>query len=390
MKRIQYAALVIFLSCSSVILATNDANFYHARFFPRMPRFDKDLLTTYRAHIAGGSTQTGFNHCGETVSAFDIHGPHDIMLDTKNGSGLHAVSFHGRFEFFEFRFSFIQNFCNGFFMEVYNPLRKISACDIYPEILDIPQQISGDINVTQQIFDHYSFEKIGFSRANFGDATFLFGWTDTYEESNIFDFIDVTLQSGVLAPTSRPKRPDILFDIPSGYNGHTSIPLHCAAAIGLYDWITYGMSADVLFFFDQTRPVRMKNDPHAAGVVATDIGIARIARDPLWHIGWYFEADHVIRGLSLALGHSYDRQEKTTLYPKNRNTFPYAVANRSADLCPWSMHTFHISIAYDFATQKCPTAPVFTVFYNRVLHGKNIFNNSIGSGAFSLNIEWFF
>jgi hypothetical protein len=142
------------------------------------------------------------------------------------------------------------------------------------------------------------------------------------------DFIDFSIESGITLPPSH--------DIGSASAG---LPLKGVANVGIFDWLTVGLEADVILFFNP-HPSSQKN------------------------ICWYFKADHIMRGFSAHIGYSYSTQENTPLvwYPA---------------LPCWSMHTLHIAVSFDAAREQHPHLPWLEFFYDHVLSGKNISGYSL-------------
>ncbi|HBL98642.1 TPA: hypothetical protein DDZ86_03295 [Candidatus Dependentiae bacterium] len=142
------------------------------------------------------------------------------------------------------------------------------------------------------------------------------------------DFVDLSIETGILFPPSA-----------HGRNG-CGVPLKGSVAIGLFDWITIGAEGDVAYFFDSVKSLQ-------------------------YNVNWFLEADHFVRGFSCLLGYSYSHQKPA----------PYFWHPLCCDY--WSMHTLHMSLGYDLATEHHPGLPNLELFYNRLLNGINVTGNSM-------------
>src|SRR5690606_31709429 len=101
------------------------------------------------------------------------------------------------------------------------------------------------------------------------------------------------------------------------------------------DWITMGISADVVAFFDCNN-------------------------GRLCDFTWYLKADHILHGISCLIGYTYSSQHKTPV-PWSQEYLPF-----------WKMDTLNFELSYDSASLSHPFFPSLYFFYIRVLSGKNI------------------
>jgi hypothetical protein len=280
--KLQYKYFFIFFItlCNEFPLKSFDQSvFYHARFFPGEPRLAENWLTSVDMRGSGGSSKEKTDGCG-------------ILL--KNAP-------FSRYRTHHFIFDLAQNFCHGWFVSATIPLHRI-------HILEEPE------------------EDRDFS--SLSNMNFMAGWTLNYEETIYLDFIDFTLETGIILPTAKK---------PAQSRG---MPFHTALAFGIYDWLSWGIQGDIILFFDGNN-------------------------GRLWDLNWYIKADHFLWGFSALFGYSHSNQTEAPV-PWNETTIPF-----------WSMDTFHFFVSYDTAKQSCTWAPHIEFFYNHVLSGKNIIKNSI-------------
>lgn len=418
MKRSLHLSLIPLLFTAS-LCAWDNLHFYRASFFFGEPRFERKGLSTLNARVGAGSTSTAFDGCGKKVCLLDIYGPQvgfelgtgtpckdftnpaDLALQTaemepsRNGFGL--FSYSGKFNIVELDLQFFQNFSNGFFLEIYMPVRKleiknICCSDLSSECSPCPNAGSpiwqAFLNQYNSILNQNCISTCDVKNVGVGDTSFIFGWAENFEETEHLDFIDIMLQAGVLAPTGRRANPDIAFDLPLGYNGHVGFPLNMSVAFGMYEWFTFGGHVMAMPFKSTCQEVRMKTSTAQNGWIKLAKGYAETKPGSLWQIGTYLKADHFMRGISLLVGYSYSTQRPGSINPKCTNTFDSSVVCSDSSLLGWKMHTIHILNEWDFLKECGFFGPRIAIFGNIVVGGQRIFDTSIGGGMVGIDLIW--
>lgn len=163
---------------------------------------------------------------------------------------------------------------------------------------------------------------------NAGPITITIGATGSNLSHPRIDFIDFSVETGIALP------PSYRFGTRS-----VGVPLKGAANIGIFDWITTGIEADVIALFSPSPSIQR-------------------------NFCWYLKADHFMRGFSAHIGYSYSDQSQSPLL-------------WYTSLPCWSMHTAHFAIGFDAARERHPHLPWLEFFYDRVLSGHNIAGYSL-------------
>lgn len=416
--------LVIAIIISAYIIplvAMDTSHFYRAHPpFWHEPRFEEPWLSSTYIDLMGGSTSCSFNNCGKKTSLLNLYGPHKLQFLGQNLPGidptnsldqilLHlaalpvrhnfaSLAFSGRFSLWEAQFNMYQNFCKGFFLHINIPVRTlqlqgIHMHDLTPDDGIFPNRSTPEWQEFLQSFPailhRYHLRICPVSETNIGDMSILGGWTVNHEDTEYLDFIDATIQAGVLIPTGRTRNIHHIFDIPSGYNGHVGCSIIFDASVGAYEWLTVGYHSAGLFLFDKTQTRFMKTAPETNGFINLACGKAKVSPGTYWQVGMYLKADHFCGGGSFLLGYIFDLAEKTCLAPC-KTIFQPAIVNTDSLLKKWLMHTLNVSIEYDFAREDRPNAPYIAFTYSHVLGGKRIFDNSTVGGTIGIDISWCF
>lgn len=436
-SRISLAAATMAITC--FLHAFDNAHFYRAPNFWSEPRFEKKHLTSFDILVAGGSTRQARNGCSDKTCLLNIYGcqnmrllgagvpcknpsnPDDLVLmeleqmTVPPGSCFGMAQFYGKFKECEFDVQFTQNFSHGFFFQAQIPVRKLEIArdccktitttqlctplcfpfeDLSPKECPCP-----DINnpvwqnflhLFPSILYRYGLCLSPIHEIGAGDLSLLVGWTNNYQETDLLDFVDITVKCGILAPTGKKKNQDAVFSIPIGYNGHIGLPASIDAAIGSYEWLTLGVHLGAIIFLDRCYTMRLKTDCGQSGFIKLAKGCANEQEGTIVECGAYLKADHFVRGLSINLGYAYTGQHDTTLKPVDYCAFPGTVVNSDEMLKQWNMHSISFIAEYDFTKENSCFGPRIGFAYNLIVGGKRIFNTSTASGSFGFDLSWNF
>lgn len=408
---------------SAGLYATRDnPHFYRATNFFGETRFEKPRLSTFDFYVSGGSTSRAFNKKGNSVPLFDLYGPNNMQLlgvgvpckDLSNNADIILeelalipardcfahLSFEGDFHLTEFNGFWIQNLKRGFFLQLHVPVRKveindISYCDLSPTDCESPnacEQIwQSFLNDFENILNTYCLCCDRVDKHGLGDISFQIGWALNYQETDVLDFVDFTIKTGVLFSTSKKLDYRNIYDIvPLGYNGHSGIPFSLDAAIGTYDWLTIGGRLGALFFFDDCQDLRMKTDINQSGIIKLAKGRAKVHKGTIWEAGAFLKADHFFRGLSCLFGYSFVAEQDSEICPQDCDTFSTTIVNSDEMFKRWQMHTIHLRAEYDFTKEYSRVGTRVSFFYDYPFQGERIFRTSMIGGHFGIDIAWDF
>lgn len=430
LNRCHLVALLFLTSCS--IYAYDNAHFYRATNFFFEPRLERDYLTSVDFYFQGGSTSKARNKCHDTVPLLDIYGtsdmhelgigvpckdlsnPLDMIIQQlslthsrcqtstdacKCQSKFANFSVGGEFSIIEGILSIAQNIKRGFFVQLYFPIRRlkitdIRLCDISPTDEPCPNINTPIWQTFKNNFDailaRYNLSKSPVSKTGLGDITILLGWTHSFQQTEVLDFVDTSFKFGVLIPSGEEKCEDQVFSLPTGYDGHVAAVIDGDFAFGAFDWLTLGGHFDVLVFGNKTKCIRLKTGQHQSGWFKLAKGEVKREKGVLWQIGSYIKFDHFIRGLSLLLGYSFVSKNHDELTPCDTEKFCPAIVNSDEMLFGWKMHTLNFIFEYDFSTEKSIIGPRISAYYNLVVGGKRIFTTGVGGGNVGIDIAWSF
>jgi len=284
-KTVKKRALILVLlgmgTITLSLIAFDQSRFFHAQYFPQEPRFEEKNLTSLMLRAFTGKTYKQTDSCGTTIQIADFtpeksyYQIQSVILDV------------------------YQNIHNGFYMGATVPWYHFKI-----------DEFCNGITHEKKIVTSANICLIG-------------GYTHNYEACEELDFIDFTLETGLILPTG------------DNHLQARGVLFRGATATGLFDWITTGISADIVGFFD-----------HHNG--------------RLWDITWYLKADHALHGISCLLAYTHSNQHKTPV-PWSNACLPF-----------WTMDTLNFELSFDSACFEHPFLPSFYFYYNHVLSGKNV------------------
>lgn len=403
------------------INAIDNPHFYRANFLWDEPRLQMPFLGSLFCTYAEGSTMHARNSAGHTTSLLNLYGLQNMQALGKHVPFLNPANplealvldvaqtpardtfgkllLEGSFDTSEIVLNMYQNIVQGFFLQLYAPLRhvavsRIKFIDQSPTDTVFPNKNSpiwvNFLSNLDAIFAHFGLTTSSYKRTGPGDITFLGGWTCNYQDTTFLDFIDVTAKIGILFPTGLTSSLSHPLAMPLGYNGHYGVPLKFALALGYWEWLTVGMHMGALFLIEKKRTLALKTDAEQNGFFSLTAGQAKIDPGIVWEVSTYIKADHLCRGLSLLGGYCYTRKDRDIIRPENRTLFPEPIVNQDPLFRHWDMHVLHVILEYDFAQTAEDLGVHVQAFYNRIVAGKRIFNTNMAGAQLGLQVVWCF
>lgn len=404
----------------NTIAAQDAAHPYRATRFFGEPRFEKPWLTSFDIDLGGGASHSGFNGAGKRVSMLNVyglqnmhqlgvnvptpHGPDAILAEqildnlarVPASSPFGMLSYSGTFTIMELNAQYTQNLCRNWFFQTHLPIRTLAVKqirfrDLTPDTgtftKDTPEWQSF-LTHADRIFAAYDLCVAPYHTTHPGDLSITGGYARNYQDTTTLDFIDYTFKAGVLFPTGTARNPHNPFSLPWGYNKHWGIPLSADSALGCYGWLTAGVHADILFFFDKTRTISMKTTNGQSGFIQLARARATVHQGALWTLGGYLKADHLGNRISLLIGYSYAHKNNDTIAPLDTALFNAAIATNDSRYRAWCMHTMHMSLEYDASNEYRIFGPRISFFVNIPFSGKRIITTTVKGAGFGLEISY--
>ena len=394
-------------------------NPYYPRPFSGEPRLTKDWLTTINLLLRGGHSTNGHNGHKQKVNTLNIYGcenfyqmaenaPEATLNCNPNGflntlwqqqphsTNFGKIAINGKFAMLEFYPTITQNFKHGLFLSLTVPIKHFSVKELtfFDQTTSISAPNATTYREWQSFFNNIenNLQPYGVclgptKSSGLGDTQLMGGWTYSYEETEVLDFIDFTVALGANIPTSKTVSPYIPLSIPFGFN-HPGFPFIGMISCGFFDWLTLGLNGGFLWLNNKKEFIGMKTTPEQQGLTHLARGCAMVKPGTTWFLDPYIKCDHLIGGFSLTLGFSYDHANKTTISPCDQTIFDKTVVNSDERYGDWHMTAFHFVLDFDFASFKHSWAPRIAFTVDKSMRGKRIFDTALFGAAITADIEW--
>ena len=414
-KLFSHSAIFVALLLAPMAVFAKQANtkFHHrAGQTAHETRYERNCLGTFEVELMGGRATNGFNSLKDKVNVLRIYGLNELGMAGVNAAGnptesylngdLNIISGHnnigvnfdGKYSMFEANFSYTQNFCNGFFLDLNLPIKKLKISNITQETV-LGNLTGGNATALRNVvtnlattlaLDTYTLNFEETSQDGIGDVMVTGGWTCNHDDIENLDFLDTTIKLGVSIPTAKKRDQDKAFALALGYEKHTGIAASFDLGIGFYEWMTLGAHIGGLFFLDKTINMRMQTNKDQNGWLKLQKGDAKYDMGNIWNAGGHLKADHIFKGVSLMFGYNYVHKGSDTLAPTNTVKFESEAVNADVMLKGWTQHAVTVTLEYDMAEEGRRWNPYFSVFYSRPVKGKYIFVSDVGGGTAGVNV----
>jgi hypothetical protein len=424
-KKVLRAYLGFALACTS-LYGYDNAHFYKTARFHGLTMYDTAKnKTKIDVEYGYGSARRGYNGRDKKTELLDIYGLQNMLYITQgvtapagaltpfdaiatliqngatNANDFGKLSFRGRFRLHEFNIKVRHNIVDDFFAEVHLPVRslrlnKISFQDKSPATGNFTQSTAEWVQVKNNLnslFNSYGLKnyQTGYHETGIGDLSLYLGWQATSRDRiDFLEFISGAIKLGVLFPTGEKDDLRNAFSMPTGYNKHWGIPFKLDMMIGATKWLTFGVHAGALFFFDRTMQRRMRTNVNQSGFIKLAQGEAKFEQGALWEIGGHMLFDHFYKGLSAGIGYSYNKKEEDDLTSISSSLFSNNTVNNDEQYRGFTQHAIHLMAEYDFAPhmQDRKWEARLKLFYDLLADGKRVFDTDMFGLGFGADIKW--
>ena len=267
---------------------------YQAPRFWGEPRLIKDHLYWPEFFIRVGSKDFALDHNGCQTALKDLLPKNESITD------------------FDIEFQYTKNLKKGFFYQIVLPIRLVQS------------------NTIRYL-----------TKGQLGDTLITAGWGMNYQNFKVIDYIDLTLQTGIVAPSGTLRDKNETYLLATGYNGKLGFIANGQISLGILEWLTIGGHAALFNFANIIHPTQIKS------------------------YGIYGKADHLINGLSVLVAGVKNKETK--------NNFT-----------KWEFNSLNVFVEYDFTSLHNPCRPSFGVIFDIAKSGKCIIPTTMTGFYFNL------
>ena len=359
------------------------------------PYFSQDKFQQYSLSYSSGSATEAFNKVGKKVPFMQQFGTEEMLkrftdetVDRNDTTSFGLGQLSGELKIKELNLSFYRNIKNGFFIEAQTTLHDYTIDSINASFIDSEKNLSTDqisymkdLNSKLPTKDH---------QTGFHDLTLFGGYSRTFHNFKHFDFIDITIKTGIITPEFNNKTKPRFLQIPFEHNRNFGYATSTALSAGLFDWLTIGCNGLATLWNPTTATIAINHTETNNNLLLTEESRAKINKGNLYAGSMFIEADHLFWGLSGMIAYSYTKNRAITITPIDSSNFPLIAARNNKTLEGWSQSSLLTQIQMDFATEDQPNAPVLTMFYALPIKGRYSVKTSVVGGSCGLQLSYKF
>lgn len=227
----------------------------------------------------------------------------------------------------------------------------------------------------------------GWDRTGVGDFALLTHWSHCFPQARpLLKNVDFGLKAGLTFPTGKHANEDVLLGLPFGYNAGVGILFGGKLELWLADYYRFGIDAELLQLFGETRERRIKTDLAQTDLLFLQKVCAFTEPGFTQHFTLYLEAAQFCYGLSARFAYQYTKQQEDKLF-LGTDHFDCVIANTAESLQEWTTHSLVWNIDYDFYN-GCDCAaykPYVSLFVKYGFNGSRALLASTAGAIFSID-----
>ena len=227
----------------------------------------------------------------------------------------------------------------------------------------------------------------GWDRTGAGDLALMVWWNRYFPQARPFlQNVEIGLRLGLTFPTGKDTDEDVLLGLPFGYNAGAGIIAGGNLEFWFCDYYRFGVDAELLQLFGETRDRRIKTDLAQTDLVFLSKVCAFTEPGFTQHFTLYGQAAQFCRGLSARIAYQYTKQQEDKLF-LGTDHFDCVIANTAESLQDWTTHSIVFNVDYDFF-DGCECAaykPYISVFIKHGFNGSRAILTSTAGAIFSID-----
>lgn len=210
--------------------------------------------------------------------------------------------------------------------------------------------------------------------------SFHAGYTACFQNFTNLNFVDISVYSTCTTPQALHEPTHGILHVPHLHNSHPSIRLTATTACGMLDWLVCGAYVSPTFCFNQDHHASYNPVVSNNRLLHDDKLPVTVHPKPTLTCGLYAKAEHIFPGFTCLLGYIYTHNYGIQLsnIPAYANQDAAQAITKSTD---YTVGTLYTAIEFDFAQEKDPHIPKFSLRCNIPIHGKF----ALRSKSFSAN-----
>lgn len=208
-------------------------------------------------------------------------------------------------------------------------------------------------------------------RHGIGDLAALVWWKKAFPQARPFlKNVNLGARLGLLLPTGEDTDQNVMLGLPFGSDAGAGILFAGTLEVDLFRCFTFGVDAEITYFFGKTDNRRIKTDLAQTDLVFLNRACVRTEPGFLQHFTLYGRFDHLFKGISAQAAYQYTKQQDSRIF-LGTNHFDVGIARRAESLESWTTHSALFSIDFDICNSRHEPGwnPYVEIFYKHGFNG---------------------
>lgn len=400
----------IFLLCFHHMMLPMQNTFWAPSVRIDKPRFARTNLTTLELSGLFHNAKQSYNTSGHKVPLLAYNGPEPLLLrfvDTTLpcnntdiiGYALINGYFSGKSGIFSWQQNIHDHFCFEMTTSITNdtikniaimPSTEQGRCLSNQEIITNQSLVNYLEKLEQKLFDPSDNNEQ--NRTYIGPSCFLMGYTTNLDYFETIDFVDITLQTGIVVPIIPIAHSwKHLSIFPHQDIVNLGVPLQLDIAVGLYDWLNVGASGLVLGYIKNDQVIALNTANTQNSILIPTCGLCLVQSEPLIAMSAYIEGEYFIPRWNWFIGVSYTKQYKTNYCAYDKELFSTKTINQNPSNTPWEYAYITLASEFDLAkNSESQLMPRCKFTYVAPMYGSACFATQSFAGQLGMEIIYDF
>ena len=204
-----------------------------------------------------------------------------------------------------------------------------------------------------------------------GDIAFLVRWARHFPQMRpLLQNVYLSFRTGLTIPTGKRSDQNVLLGLALGNDASAGILIAGTLEMLFCHNYLFGVDAELLHLFGDTRPLRIKTDPAQTDLVFLNKACAYTEPGFTQHFSLYGKGYFWDSGVSVMAAYQYTKQQESKLY-LTTDQFDPVIANSAEKIQTWTTHSAIFSANFDFYNE-CDNScwkPYISILYKHGFNG---------------------
>lgn len=294
-------------------------------------------------------------------------------IDDDNGTqGLFIPC--GTFDFNNLMISAYHYLPSGFIVQLHLPILSYRLKNVRWK----PSPLNTNTSFDSQILVHEFIAAVGragninlydWSRAGIGDLAALVRWAKFFPQARpLLQNVYLSFRTGLTIPTGKHTDPNLLLGLPLGNDANVGILLAGVLEMFFCNYYSFGIDAEFIHLFGDTRNRRIKTDPAQTDLLFLNETCVYFEPGFTQHFSLWAKGYFGRTGAYAMAAYQYIKQQDSKLYLTD-DSFDAVIVNTAENVQSWTAHNAIFSINWDLYKNDCSYHPLFSLLFKWGFNG---------------------